>query len=368
MIHPDTNLAIDAVGAKHSGAAQVALAIVEAAGRSPRVARTIAFVSPPDVSEVPWPVRPSLISVPIPSAESAAGRMWWQARALAGAARRHGATRLLTLSGGGVAPGGLPVTMFIQQSLPFSREACATLSAAGRVRIAVIRQVMLASARRASGVIVQGEAMADLVAPAIPLARGRVRIVRPGLPPDIAAAAGPGETRADSHDARAPRLLYVGNASRYKNHAVISRAMPILASRGLRPEWRATLVPPDVLRSSRVTVLGLLDRARLIEEYRRATCLVMPSLVESFGFPLLESMALSTPIVAADRPYAREVCGDAALYFDPHDPEQLADCVTRLAGDQQLREDLATRGRARAATFAVGDPYLGLIDAALELP
>ena len=61
--------------------------------------------------------------------------------------------------------------------------------------------------------------------------------------------------------------------------------------------------------------------------------MVFPSLAESFGLPLVEAMAAGCPVAAADRPYAREVAGPAAVYFDPLDPRALAECVIGVLGD-----------------------------------
>ena len=47
------------------------------------------------------------------------------------------------------------------------------------------------------------------------------------------------------------------------------------------------------------------------------------SFCESFGHPLIEALALNKPLVCVDWPYAREICGDAALYFQPDKPEEL---------------------------------------------
>ena len=74
---------------------------------------------------------------------------------------------------------------------------------------------------------------------------------------------------------------------------------------------------------------------------------VFPSLVESFGHPLVEAMAAGLPIAASDIPVHREVCGDAAIYFDPFDPNELADRIESLKTSGRLRERLAQMGIRR---------------------
>jgi glycosyltransferase involved in cell wall biosynthesis len=61
--------------------------------------------------------------------------------------------------------------------------------------------------------------------------------------------------------------------------------------------------------------------------------LVFPSLLETFGHPLLEAMVARTPIVVSDIPAFRDVAGDTAVYFDPRDPKALARAVDSLLSD-----------------------------------
>ncbi|CAN0512540.1 unnamed protein product, partial [Laminaria digitata] len=82
-------------------------------------------------------------------------------------------------------------------------------------------------------------------------------------------------------------------------------------------------------------------------ELKQHDVLVSTSLAETFGFPLVESMAAGVPVVATDVPIHREICGDAALYFAPGDSNDLAKQLMKLDADPDLRATLAQRGRAR---------------------
>lgn len=73
--------------------------------------------------------------------------------------------------------------------------------------------------------------------------------------------------------------------------------------------------------------------------YSAADALVFPSLTESYGLPLVEAMTIGMPIVAADRPYARELCGATGIYFDPHSPASLL----RALSDLRSRLDASWR-------------------------
>jgi glycosyltransferase involved in cell wall biosynthesis len=94
------------------------------------------------------------------------------------------------------------------------------------------------------------------------------------------------------------------------------------------------------------------SRQRLAELYAGAVALIQPSLYEGFGLTALEAMSVGTPVIAASTPGLLEVCGDAAVYVDPSDPQALSVTMARIAADPELRRDLAQRGRQRAAGFS----------------
>jgi glycosyltransferase involved in cell wall biosynthesis len=88
--------------------------------------------------------------------------------------------------------------------------------------------------------------------------------------------------------------------------------------------------------------------AELASLYRRAACLVFPSLYEGFGLPPLEAMACGCVVAASNVTAIPEVCGDAAVLFDPTDPESIAGAV--LEADSRS-EELREKGFARAREF-----------------
>jgi len=98
-----------------------------------------------------------------------------------------------------------------------------------------------------------------------------------------------------------------------------------------------------------VEFVGPLGKEETERLYLQADIFVFPSWLESFGFPMVEAMAHGLPVVAADTPVNREVCGKAAVYFRPHDPDDLAEKLSCLWADEGLRQTLSENGRARAA-------------------
>jgi glycosyltransferase involved in cell wall biosynthesis len=67
--------------------------------------------------------------------------------------------------------------------------------------------------------------------------------------------------------------------------------------------------------------------------------------------PILEAMARGIPVACSDASAVPEVAGDAALYFAPDRPDEIADAIKRLLGDARLAAELVERGRARQRTF-----------------
>lgn len=100
-----------------------------------------------------------------------------------------------------------------------------------------------------------------------------------------------------------------------------------------------------------VRLLGWVDDGELEGLYAAAGLFVLPSLYEGFGLPVLEAMARGVPVACSDRGSLREIAGDAALVFDPEQPQSIADAIERLLTDDALAARLRDAGRAHAAGF-----------------
>ncbi len=158
-------------------------------------------------------------------------------------------------------------------------------------------------------------------------------------------------------------IFYPANFWPHKNHAALFAALARIGRSG-RP------IPPLVLtgfagadderleRSIRdngvgasVTKLGYLERNELPLLYRAAEFLVFPSLFEGFGLPVAEAFASGCPVLCANATSLPELAGDAARYFDPRDPGDLAERILALWNDPAARARLRGRGLSRAGEF-----------------
>lgn len=104
--------------------------------------------------------------------------------------------------------------------------------------------------------------------------------------------------------------------------------------------------------ADRVRLAGWVSDAELAGLYACSTALVLPSLAEGFGLPVLEAMARGLPVACADRTSLPEIAGEAALLFDPESVDAIAGAIGRLLTDGSLRVRLADAGRERAAAFS----------------
>jgi glycosyltransferase involved in cell wall biosynthesis len=117
-----------------------------------------------------------------------------------------------------------------------------------------------------------------------------------------------------------------------------------------------------------VSFLGYTTEKTMRDLYSRAACLVLPSLGEGFGLPVLEAMACGTPVVTAAVSSLPEVAGDAALMVNPHDSLEVAEAMFRVLSDPDLSQDLRERGLRQAAGFTwrrTGEGISRLLDETL---
>ena len=155
--------------------------------------------------------------------------------------------------------------------------------------------------------------------------------------------------------------IYVGNMSPNKNPAVLVAAMKILEGRGT--PIKVVHVGRDELSllsdalmgaglAVRVDTAGNLSDAELAAAYRGAQCLVVTSTYEGFCLPVIEAQTIGVPVICSDIPVLREVAGEDALFFSPHDADALAGSIHAVMSDAALREKLSNAARRNAARFS----------------
>ncbi len=178
----------------------------------------------------------------------------------------------------------------------------------------------------------------------------RISVVYPGLHPPLPAT---GPRPLDG-----PYALYVGATEPSKNLALLLDAWAETSPGGLslvfvgQPgQYHSTLQMRADKLGGRVIVRGRVDHDELEAWYRDASVFMFPSRTEGFGFPPLEAMQRSVPVVSSNCGSLPEVLGDAALYHDPDDALALRQLVEDLANNRDLRQRQIDLGLARAARY-----------------
>jgi glycosyltransferase involved in cell wall biosynthesis len=195
----------------------------------------------------------------------------------------------------------------------------------------------------------------------------RVRVVPLGATPPSAPAPA---SRLHELGLNGSFVLQVGRIEARKNQAAALAAVERLDGVTLAiagPETDPGLA--EKLRESpRARVLGRVDQPTLELLYKRAGAVIVPSLYEGFGLPVLEAMARGKVVVAAKASSLPEVGGDAALYFhEASDPGQLANVLDVALNDEKLRTSLAKAARARAKRFTWERTAAGVVEVIREI-
>ncbi len=149
--------------------------------------------------------------------------------------------------------------------------------------------------------------------------------------------------------------LNVGNRAAHKNLGGQGPAAALLAQRGLKLAavggGGAVFAGAEAAQGAAVIPLGRVSDAELRALYENALCLIFPSRYEGFGLPPMEAFNCGCPVIAAQAGSLPEVCGDAALWFDPAKPATLAAALTALLDTPTLAETLRQRGAAQAQRY-----------------
>jgi glycosyltransferase involved in cell wall biosynthesis len=181
----------------------------------------------------------------------------------------------------------------------------------------------------------------------------RIRVVRLGGGEPVVRTLAP-PSRLAELGLNGTFVLQVGRIEKRKNQAAALAAVEQLDGVTLAvagPE-RDVVLATRLRASTRCRVLGRVDQPTLELLYEQAGAVVVPSLYEGFGLPVLEAMARGKVVVAASASSLPEVGGDAALYVnDPGNPQALAKVLETALGDKHLRAKLELAGRQRAAEF-----------------
>lgn len=152
-----------------------------------------------------------------------------------------------------------------------------------------------------------------------------------------------------------PYVLCVGSQQANKNIGIVASLAPWLHARGIETVITGgtanAVFRSEAVASDQIVRTGYVSDAMLNSLYRNAQCFVFPSFEEGFGIPPLEAMRCACPVIVSSSASMPEVCGDAAEYFDPRDPQDLKRALCSVLDDAARSSELKRLGLHHAQEF-----------------
>lgn len=156
-------------------------------------------------------------------------------------------------------------------------------------------------------------------------------------------------------------LLYPAAARPHKNHETLLKVFNTLnenislvlttGETHAPGRFRKLRLDADKYKNSRILILGHINEEDFPMFYSLANAVVIPSLSEGFGYPAVEAMSLSCPVVCSNVTSLPEITNHEALYFNPNDPEDMLEKIRMIINDNGLREKLIESGQKNVNRF-----------------
>jgi len=363
---------VNAVSAKSGGAASYVLNLAQQLANSSTVHRFIFYV-PQGLSEAIGETHKNMAVIETSVGKGSAWkRFLWDQFVLRAILKRKNIDILVSSSDFGMNLPPCRQILLIRNSLFFSNLYARTFSMRQswrcRLNRLVRRWLVLLSIRSSDVVITATHSLLEEVQRFINF-RNKKAVVNPfGVPLQRFTPYVGNATQRDQEEPSKPfRILHVSEYSDYKNLTVLFKAVRTLSEQGFTNFRLVTTADPHqfpddelvtrdedqslAIHSQVAPFLKLTGPVPYMDIpglYRDSDLFVFPSISESFGHPLVEAMASGVPVIASDIPVCREICGEAAIYFDPFDEKSLAEAIVHLEKDITLRKKLSETGRCRA--------------------
>jgi glycosyltransferase involved in cell wall biosynthesis len=165
------------------------------------------------------------------------------------------------------------------------------------------------------------------------------------------------QTSDINHPTSDPFVLCVSSIDPRKNFARLIEACQGLTGANLYIVGKYNRVFSQQMdldtSSDNIRFLGRVSDEELVRLYNQAVCFVFPSLYEGFGLPPLEAMACGCPVLVSDIPVEHEVCGDAAQYFNPLEPNDILHTITQYLNEADvIKEKMRQKGFENIMRFS----------------
>ena len=351
---------MDGTSSRHGGGRRYAEAMLRTI--APHAARgeiDLVVALPDAIDAIEVPEGPGMTSVVIRGVNSLPRRLMWMQLELPKLARRLGAQVIWSPANVGPLRPKLPMIMTLQVTSAASAFAPLSLRAWWGAMTALSRL----SARSAAEVLTVSEYLRDYIIDRWALPGAKVVAVPYGVGSPFISVG----SEAPAPVRPVPRfILYAGDFQRHKNLPRLVNAFASLAAEfpDLSLVFAGGFIGSEVAvvrerieshaLEDRVVMLGGVSASELAGLFKGAELVVMPSLAESFGLPLLEAMACGSAVVASDIPSLKEVGGGVSLHFPATDTAAMASEIARVLRDRELADRLRAAGPPRAALYSWG--------------
>lgn len=170
------------------------------------------------------------------------------------------------------------------------------------------------------------------------------------------------DTGAETDISKGNYLLFVGDRSFYKNFYRFAIAAAAFLQK--RKDFKLICAGGGPFQHAEIEHLlkfKIMDRVTQITAtereldllYQNTSAFIFPSIYEGFGLPILEAFKQKAPIIMSDIACFREIAGDASLYFNPFDPEDILAKIEQLVDDKALKDDLIKKGSQQRLNFTM---------------
>ncbi len=302
----------------------------------------------------------------------------WQQVWLPRLCRKEKPDIILCMGNVGAMNPSIPQVIYFHQSIYFSKEYKIERLFNRKLLFYKLKKFLTIKGMKAAKfVITQTEAVRKSIVESHKITANKIVAIHTGVPEPLPSSGHPNLGKDEIKDTNIlddlvrPLLIYISHPATYKNFEVLINGMSLLAKKNFLGTLILTLSKPEkypkefgllVEKYQRMVIdLGIQNNVKFIGAIRpdsvkkfieNADIFVFPSLIESFPQSLAEAMACGAVMLLADKPYAREIASNAAIYFDPYSPSSFANAVTKICSDGNLRKELSMLSFERSKLFS----------------
>jgi len=258
----------------------------------------------------------------------------------------------------------VPKVVAVRNAAPFYPNAQPDRPLRETVRLSVLHRATARSIRQAQRVVFFTQTTLDRVASELPTAREKGVVIPHGVPNHFEPK-DPDPAVRERYDLPESFLLSVSNIARYKNQRELIDGyvaaneqveMPplYLAGKAVDEDYAAKLTACIDSHGidEKVRLLGFVDHGDLPDLHSASTGFVFSSACENAPITLIEALACGVPVACSNAASMPEICGDAAMYFDPDDPADIADTLVEFVTDDGARDRLGEAALERADRYS----------------